>query len=72
MERSGRHTGDRTNRNAEPQKQRGEHQKSFAKERHGIFGKEICLVKNKQHKTAQKGKKRLNPAKKGIISFFFN
>lgn len=51
---------------------RGEHQWPFAKERHGVFGKEICLVKNKQHKTAPKRKKRLNPAKEGHDKFLFN
>lgn len=40
---------------------------SLAKERRGELGKEIRLVKNKQHKTAQKKerKERLNPAKEG-------
>lgn len=46
------------NRNAKPQNNQREHQWPFAKETHSIFGKEMRLVKNKQHKTApKKGRK---------------
>ena len=50
-----------------------EHQWSFAKETHSIFGKEIRLVKNKQHKTAPKREEKVKPLQKeGNNKSFFN
>lgn len=41
-----------------------EHQWSFAKETHSIFGKEIRLVKNKQHKTAPRREEKVKSCKR--------
>lgn len=78
QEAAGGHGGvnrERTNgNNAKPQKPPGSAPVAFCKgkTRRGVFGKEVCLVKNEQHKTAPKRKKRLNPAKEGHNKFLFN